>query len=87
MDAARTQEIERNFEAFQDKVGAFLPSKEGKYALMHSESIEGFFDSLLEAIQQGHRRFSDGVFSIQRVTTVPLDLGYFSRANSERTLR
>jgi hypothetical protein len=87
MDAKRAEEIERNFEAFQAKVPELLPSKEGKFALMHSEGIEGFFDSLLDAITTGHRSYADGMFSIQQVTAAPMDLGYFSHANPERTLR
>ena len=87
MAAQREHEIERNFEAFQKQVPDLIPSKEGKFALMHSESIEGFFDSLTEAIVTGHRRFANGMFSIQQVTAAPLDLGYFSHANSERALR
>lgn len=87
MTATRTHEIERNFEAFQVQVPSLLPDKEGKFALMHSQTIEGFFDSLLEAIVTGHRRFTDGMFSIQQVTALPADLGYFSHANSEGTLR
>ena len=88
MAAQREHEIERNFEAFQKQVPDLIPSKEGKFALMHSESIEGFFrNHSTEAIVTGHRRFANGMFSIQQVTAAPLDLGYFSHANSERALR
>lgn len=87
MDGRRHHEIELNFAAFQNQVSDLVPAKEGKFALMHSQSIEGFFDSLTEAIVTGHRRFSDGMFSIQQVTAAPMDLGFLSHANSERPLR
>lgn len=87
MDAARTQEIERNFQAFQREVGNLIPAKEGKFALLHAEAIEEVFDTLSDAILAGHRKYSNGMFSIQQVSAGAMDLGFFSHANPQGSLR
>jgi hypothetical protein len=87
MKAQREHEIMRNFEAFQAEVPDIISENEGKFALMHAARIQEFFGSLADAIVAGHRKYSNGMFSIQQVSTETLDLGYFSHADSEGTLR
>ncbi|MEO7134593.1 MAG: hypothetical protein ABI024_10280 [Vicinamibacterales bacterium] len=81
MDAARTREIERNFEAFQLRVPALLPSKEGQFALMRHGEVVSVHVDLIEAVTSGQSLFADGMYSLQEVTTKPLDLGFYSHAN------
>jgi hypothetical protein len=87
LDAERVHEIERNFQAFQIEMAKMPDSEDGKFALLHGATIQGVFEKLADAIVAGHRQFSDGMFSIQEVSREALDLGYFSHANSEGTLR
>jgi hypothetical protein len=87
MHAQREHEIMRNFEAFQAELPQILPEKSGTFALMHAARIDEFFASLGDAILAGHRKYLNGMFSIQQVSSEALDLGYFSHANSEGTVR
>jgi hypothetical protein len=81
MSISREAVVHENFRAFQNVVGALLPSEEGKYALMRNGEVGGIYQDLIDAVAAGHSRFEDGVFSIQKVTTKPLDLGFYSHAN------
>lgn len=77
----RQREVEQNFLAFQGVVGSLLPEHEGEYALMRDGKVVEVFGELVDAVVAGHSRFPDGMYSIQEVTTKPLDLGFYSHAN------
>jgi hypothetical protein len=85
--AARRQEIERNFEAFEALLGSLLPANAGQFALMNNSSLIGVFPNAIEALTEGNERFGDGNFSVQRITNRPLDLGFLSYASGERVTR
>ena len=87
MTSIREREIDQNYQFFVGHVGKLLPQHEGRYALLRHASFVEAYTSVLEAINQGHSRFGDGVFSVQEVTDKPLDLGFFSHANSEGGVR
>jgi hypothetical protein len=72
----QNEEVDRNYEAFKKVLGSLLPQHRDKLALMRDEQIVGFFDTPREALETGHERFADGIFSIQDVTDDPLFLGY-----------
>lgn len=77
-------EVDRNFDAFLEKLEPLLQSNGGQYALMRKGEIEGFFSSDIEALSAGRSRFSDCLFSIQEITDRPVDLGFFSHAINTR---
>lgn len=77
----RGQEIEANFVAFQVAVEALIPAHEGQFALMRHGEIIQVYSQLVDAVVAGHSEYPDGMFSIQEVTTKPLDLGFFSHAS------
>lgn len=77
----RNQEIDRNYAAFQASVANLAKDHEGKFALMCGGKVVEIFEHLVDAVVAGHSRYGDGMFSIQEVTTKPLDLGFFSHAN------
>lgn len=85
--AARRQEIERNFEAFEALLGGLLPSKAGQFALLSGTKLIDVFPSAGDALAEGNNRFGDGHFSVQRITNRPLDLGFLSYASGERGTR
>lgn len=72
------QEIERNFDAFQRNVGAFLPNEAGRFALMQNGGVIEFYDTIDAAERAGRTQFPDGIYSIQEVVVEPVDLGFFS---------
>ena len=84
MVAERRREIEQNFQAFEGLVASLLPGRKGEFALLHARELIGVFPSAIDAMTEGYHRFSDGLFSIQRVIDRPVDLGFISYAAGER---
>ena len=72
------QEVDRNYEAFKKVLPSLLKSDPGRTALMRGGKVVMCFDTERDAIQAGRRFFEDRHFSIQKVGSRPMDLGYFS---------
>lgn len=77
---AKRQEIEKNFKAIQKEMDRYIPLRANRYALMRHGDVVEFYVSYEDAYKTGRRFYEDGLFSIQKVTKTPEDLGYFSRA-------
>lgn len=77
---ARQIEVDRNLEAFRQRLPDLLSTHAGQYALLRHREITGFFDTLTEALVAGQKLYSDQMFSIQEVTEASVDLGFFSHA-------
>lgn len=84
MEDLLDREIERNLFAFLPKLPELLPQHEGSYAILRNQEIAGIHKKLSEALKEAEAEFSDGLFSIQRVTDKPLELGMFSSADGQR---
>lgn len=74
------REIDANFDFFQRTLGDYLPQHEGMFALLKNGRVIHFFDSAFEAEEAGEKQFPDGLYSIQEVSRLPADLGFFSYA-------
>ena len=70
-------EVDRNYDYFQRHIVEFLPREFGRYALLRSAKIVGFFDTADAAEARGEA-FGDGLYSIQLVDPAPVNLGAFS---------
>jgi hypothetical protein len=77
-------EVSRNYEAFVRKLPKLLSTHRGKFALMHRAEIVDFCDSAGDAYKIGVKRFGEGEFSVQEVTDLRADLGFFSHAGTQR---
>lgn len=77
---ALSREVDQNYDFFQRHITSFLPQEAGRYALLRHRSIIGFYDDPGEAAAEGAKRFGDNIFSIQEVSTAPIDLGLYSDA-------
>lgn len=75
-----TNEIDRNYEAFERQLPTLLRTHPGKFALMHDEQIVTFFDNAKAAVSQGLRQFGLGKYSVKEVTSQADDLGFYSYA-------
>ena len=84
MSDAIDQQIESNYRAFEEKLPGLVPAYRGKFALMRNGDIIEFFDTARDAYVAGQKLFPDRLFSVQEITDVPVDLGFFSHALSER---
>jgi hypothetical protein len=80
----RKEEIEKNYRAFVAMLPSLLPTNRGKFALMHAGEILEFYDTARDAYLAGQQAYLDGLFSVQEVTSSPVDLGYFSHAVPNR---
>jgi hypothetical protein len=78
--AAKQSEIDSNLVFFQEKLPELLASHAGKYVLLRHREIVGIYDTALDAQVTGQKFYADGLFSVQRITDEPIDLGFFSHA-------
>ncbi len=76
----RQKEINDNLEFFLRELPNLLPTHRGKFALIRHRKIEGFFDTVVDAVGTGHKLYTDGIFSVQPVTDTAKDLGFYSHA-------
>ncbi|HEX7670179.1 MAG TPA: hypothetical protein VF395_11370 [Polyangiaceae bacterium] len=61
------------------------PRATGKIRVDARRTIVEFFDTARDAFLAGQKIYADGMFSVQEVTDVPADLGFFSHALPHRT--
>lgn len=78
---ALSREVDRNYDYFQRVLAQHIDTRRGQYALIRDRHIQGFFDDPGAADKEGHRLYSDGIYSIQEVTDEPIDLGLYSCAS------
>jgi hypothetical protein len=82
VNAPRTkqEEVDRNFEFFQRELPRLTPTYTGRFVLIRECKITGFYDTAQDANTAGTQLYSDGLFSIQKVTEEIGDLGFYSHA-------
>ena len=79
------KQVGSNYEEFVKQLPKLRKSHPGKYALMRDAKVIDFFDTPRDAYIAGKNIFSDDmIFSIQKITEMPVDLGFFSHALSKR---
>ena len=81
--SARDQ-VDRNYEAFRALLPTILPLHQDKYALMKDGVAVGFYTTLEDAYMTGNQFYKDQPFSVQKVTDMVVDLGFFSHAVPSR---
>lgn len=74
----RQSEVDKNYQVFKERLPS-LSANIGKYVLMREGEIKGIYDTFMDAVQTANIFYEDGRFSIQRVTSIPVDLGCRSR--------
>ena len=84
MSNRRKAALRGNFEFFQGIVGDLMEQHAGQYALLREAAVIGIFPRPMDALGAGHERFDDGLFSIQKVTDRPHDLGFMSYGAGDR---
>lgn len=78
------QEVDRNYDAFRTMLPELVKIHPSRFALLRHRELIACFDTARDAIEAGRMAFDDGIFSIQEISTQPIDLGYFSRAGIVR---
>jgi hypothetical protein len=80
MASAIQEEVDRNYEAFQKLLPTILGAHRDKYALMKDRQILSYYSSAEDARVAAATFIKDGLFSIQQVTDMAINLGYFTYA-------
>jgi hypothetical protein len=75
-----SDEVDANFDFFQRRLSEYLDYEAGKFALLRHRAVVGFYTDPGAADEAGHRKFPDGLYSIQEVTAEPVHLGLYSNA-------
>jgi hypothetical protein len=73
-------EVDRNYDFFQRSLACYLEGHADEYALLKSQAVVDFFDGPGLAYRAGLARFPDKIFSVQKVTDEPVELGFMSLA-------
>jgi hypothetical protein len=83
VERTQQEEVDRNYQRFKEILPTILKEQTGKFALMRHGEIVEFYATAADAMRTGRKFYADGLFSIQKVTREPEDLGYFSHAVSD----
>lgn len=82
MSERKRSQIDLNYKAFlkfMEKFPNVLVAQRNKFALMHNKKVVEFFDTPRDAYICGCLLYGGNEnFSIQKVTNIPVDLGFFS---------
>ena len=73
-------EVDQNFEEFEKLLPSILPHHRGQFALMRDGKIMGYYSSPADARSAADLAFKDGLFSIQHVTDLSINLGFYTDA-------
>ena len=79
MDAppSARQEVDRNYDVFVEIQPTLLAEHTNKYALMSGGELVGVYSTLDDAYTTARKFLTDGRFSVQKITNIPVDLGFF----------
>ena len=75
-------EIDENLEFFKGKLPELQKDHRNRYALLHGQKIIGIYDTIRDAQTTGNTLYPDKMYSVQKVTDTPMELGFFSHAYS-----
>lgn len=76
----RIMEIDANLAFFESKLPDLLAHHRNRFALLREAKIAGIFDTIRDAQTAGEALYSDGKYSVQKVTDKPVELGVYSYA-------
>ena len=74
------EEVDRNHEEFRKLLPGIIRDHRGQYALMKDGKIVNFFSSAADARMAAESFIPDRICSIQQVTDLSIDLGYYNYA-------
>ena len=76
-------QIERNMVAFEKTLPDLVRSHHGKYAVLRHQTVTGLYDTLHDTHLSVEQHYTDGLYSTQKITTHPENLGIFSHAGPQ----
>ena len=74
------EEVKANSEIFFKELLPQLlnDNLQGQYALMHNGKIESILKDFHDAVIMGNKLYRDSPFSVQEITSEPINLGSYS---------
>jgi hypothetical protein len=76
---SQDEQVKLNYEAFKKMLPSIM-NRENKYALLRDGELVAIYDTMPDAVTTAQKMFEDDRWSIQRITSRPINLGYRSRA-------
>jgi hypothetical protein len=76
----RRNEIKQNLEYFLRELPSLLSTHHGKFALLRDKKIVGVYETAMDAVSAANSMYPDGIFSVQQITDVAADAGFYSHA-------
>jgi Family of unknown function (DUF5678) len=80
MSQSVREQVDKNYEAFVSMLPNIIAQYRNKYALMKDGQIIGYYSTLEDAYMTANKFYPNELYSVQKVTDVPIDLGFFSHA-------
>jgi hypothetical protein len=75
-------QAEANYRWFKGQLSDLMQAHRGFHALLHDQSVDGYFATSMEAIKAGLTRHGEGNFSVEPVDDAVEDLGFYSHVGS-----
>ena len=70
--------LDVELKTYEQKRDQLLGSSEGKFVLIQDNQIVGVYDSKMDAISEGYRRFGNVPFLVKRIVKVEAPLNFTS---------
>ncbi len=80
MSVKQQAQVDSNYEVFLKELPSIIKNHRDEYALMKDGEIVEFYATIQDAKTTAGKFMAGELFSIQRVTDAPVDLGFFSHA-------
>lgn len=80
MHKTQQQEVDDNYREFVKLLPSIIVQHGNKCALMKDGEIKGYFSTFEDASMAGSQFIEDGIFSVQQVSNIAIDLGFFNYA-------
>ncbi len=79
-DQQAREQVDKNYQVFLSILPNIIAQHRNKYALMKDGQVIGYYSTIEDAYMTANKFYEYEPFSVQKVTDVPIDLGFFSHA-------
>lgn len=76
----KQEEVDKNLAFFLKELPNIPATYRGKFAVIRQQAIIGYYDTVGDAVKAAQTAYPDELYSVQQITDLPINLGYFSHA-------
>jgi Family of unknown function (DUF5678) len=80
MSEQMRDQVDKNYQAFLSMLPSIIAQHRNKYALIKDRQIIGYYSTLEDVYMTANKFYPNEPYSVQKVTDIPIDLGFFSHA-------